>query len=45
MCFIRISESDESNQPQIVHELTEVIRDWSVIWKQKYVVRTNYKYT
>jgi dedicator of cytokinesis protein 1 len=25
-------------QPQIVHELTSVIREWGAIWKQLYIV-------
>lgn len=29
-------------QPQIVHELTSVIREWGAIWKQLYIVRLNY---
>lgn len=42
--LIRPAELTVLKQPQIVHELTSVIREWGTIWKQLYIVRMNFTF-
>lgn len=35
---------ETNKKPDIMHELTDVIRKWGVIMKELYVVRSNYTY-